>query len=245
MRFCASSKDGEALEQAFATLSVSGVTLDTPPTAKAVNAASQPSRIQSDVPKAQELSTILMAMRKLREAIVGSHRTDQFAQRAYIFIIHATTLTKHMESYHPALLYLLRIIHPCTPLSAPELQEFVGYLILDLACRQGELSEADRRVDAVLNALVHDSWYRFWRIKRAVDGYQRALMNWADEDMRMHALKCLGRSYLAADKSYVERVADAKWEDLVKNGCGWQLEDGGKIMIRKPKPRVPSSQPQG
>jgi hypothetical protein len=186
-----------------------------------------------------------MAMRRLREGILGSRRRDAFAQRAYMFIAQASILTRSWESYQPTLLHLVHSIHAQTPLSPLELRDYVGYMILDLACRQNELVQAfalkvkfahqDRRVAAILKALVHDDWPRFWRIRRAVDGYQRALMGFAEERMRLHVLKCLGRSYLNADRVFVERSTDAKWEELTKSGVGWQLQDNGVVVIRKPK----------
>lgn len=186
-------------------------------------------------------------MRRLREGILGSRRHDRFAQRAYMFITQAGILTRQWESYQPALLHLLRGIHPHSPLATPELRDHVGYYILDLACRKDDLAEAykaklafehrDRRVAAVLKALAQHDWVKFWRLKRAVDGYQRALMEFAGERVRMHALKCLGRGYLSADKGFVERAADARWQDLVGSGVGWQLQEDGKVMIRKPKPK--------
>lgn len=193
------------------------------------------------------MPNILLAMRKLREGILGARRRDSFAQRAYIFIIHACILTKHWESYQPALLYLLNHIHPVTPLSIPELHEYVGYRILDLACRQYELVDAyavklhfkhrDRKVAVVLHSLVHDDWVKFWRARRAVDGYQRAIMEFAVERMRMHALKCVGRSYMNVDKRFVERTGDARWEELVEGGVGWELQESGNVVIRRPKPK--------
>lgn len=185
-------------------------------------------------------------MRKLREGILGSRRVDAFAQRAYIFIIQTSILLHSWESYLPALLYLLHTIHPSIPLSHSEFQEFSGYLVLDLACRQRELLAAitakrdfgneGRKVEAALRALVRDDWVRFWRIRKAVDGYQRAIMEFAVEGVRLHALKCLGRSYMSVEKGFVERSGDARWEDLVKGGVGWELEEGsGKVLIRKPK----------
>ena len=269
MRFCANSGGGEKLEEAFSSLSLQSTSLTKAASSTSSNNSNshtdiggggsgrevpppgqkQTAQDQNDDTKTQsqnqELSTLVMAMRKLREAIVASHRVDEFAQRVYIFIIHATILTKHWESYLPALLYLLRAIHPQTPLPQPELQELVGYWVLDLACRQNEIGEAwrvrcryrlrDRRVDRVIRALVHDDWVVFWRYRRLVDGYQRALMGWAEDAVRVHALKCLGRTYMSADRAYVERATDRKWEDLVKSGVGWELGDGDVITIRRPK----------
>ncbi|KAF7191948.1 hypothetical protein HII31_06758 [Pseudocercospora fuligena] len=248
MKFCASAGGGEGLEEALSSLSIQD---STPLTGSKKSTQTQERPQLPHRPSATErpndLPNILLAMRKLREAVLGSRRVDNFAQRAYMFIIHASILTKSWESYLPALRYLLRTIHIHTPLSDPELQEFSGYHVLDLSCRQNELLDAfavklrfkqkDRRVNAVLNSLVRDDWVRFWRMRRVVDGYQRAIMEFAVDRMRLHALKCLGRGYMQADKAYVERSGDSSWNDLVKNGCGWQLQESGVVMIRKPRPK--------
>ncbi|KAK6003582.1 hypothetical protein QM012_009353 [Aureobasidium pullulans] len=242
MKFCASHPSGETLEAAFHNLDLDSSS--TTPTPAPLN-ATQPQQPTSQEPP-QEMSMILMAMRKLREALVSCHRVDAFAQRVYTFQIRAAILCRHLETYHPALQYLLYKIHPRTPLSRPELQEFASYLILDVACRQGEFVDAyrlrkgygirDRKVDAVLKALVHHDWVLFWRTRRAVDGYQRCLMSWAEDGMRLHALKCLGRSYMMVDKAFVERSAERSWDELVeRDKVGWILRDDGVVVIRKPK----------
>lgn len=252
MKFCASSSGGEDLEHAFASLSIKSPTVNDaqPPPANASGQASSRPPMHhrpSATDRPNDLPNILMAMRRLREGILGSRRRDSFAQRAYMFIAQASILTRSWESYQPTLLHLVHDIHAHTPLATLELRDFIGYMILDLACRQNELVQAyalkvqfahqDRKVAAVLKALVHDDWPRFWRIRRAVDGYQRALMGFAEERMRLHVLKCLGRSYLNADKVFVERSTDAKWEELTNSGVGWQLQDNGVVVIRKPKPK--------
>ena len=239
MKFCASI-GGDSLDKVFASLSLSS-------TSKGGVATKEP---RDGVPESTtdspaELATIMMATRKLREGIFASRRVDAFAQRAYIFIIRAAILTKHMESYYPAMLHLLNRIHPVQPLPAAELREFVGYYILDLACRQGDYTGAydvrnqyefkDRRIEMVLGALVHDNWCVFWRMRRAVDGYQKRLMEWAEDALRVHALKCLGRTYLTVEKAYVERVAEKSWESLKReNNLGWEL-DGDKVVVRRVK----------
>jgi hypothetical protein len=243
MKYCASHPSGESLEAAFHSLDIDSTS--TSPTPTPLNPAKAPQHpTTQETP--QEMSTILMAMRKLREALVSSHRTDAFAQRVYTFQIRAAILCKHLETYHPALQHLLYRIHPKTPLSRPELQEFASYLILDAACRQGEFVDAyrlrrgygvrDRKVDAVIKALVHDDWVLFWRMRRAVDGYQRCLMSWAEDGVRLHALKCLGRSYMMVDKAFVELSTERSWDELVeKDKVGWILREDGMVVIRKPK----------
>lgn len=174
-------------------------------------------------PSIDELSTVLAALRKLREAITASNRCDTFAKRAYFFAIHVSILCHDWSSYIPALHSLLQKIHPRNPLAPHDLKEYVALLILDQACRQADYAAAyqtrlhygvrDFRVDAVLRSLVADNWVSYWRLKRSVDGYQRSVMEFGDGAMRIHALKCLGRTYMSADRGFVERAADAGEED--------------------------------
>ncbi|KAF1959706.1 hypothetical protein CC80DRAFT_489810 [Byssothecium circinans] len=198
-------------------------------------------------PPVNELTTVLSALRKLREAITATGRKDAFARRAYFFGVHAGVLCKDWESYSPALNSLLTTIHRQLPLSAPDLKEYVGLLILDQACRQGDLALAhetrikygykDRRVELVLKALVADNWVVFWKMKKAVDGYQRSVMEFAEKDVRLHALKCLGRGYMSCDRKYVESCTEKEWKELVEEGVGWELTETDKVLIKKPKPK--------
>jgi len=62
-------------------------------------------------------------------------------------------------------------------------------------------------------------------------------MEYAEKNMRLHALKCLGRTYMSAERQYVERCADQKWPQLVADGVGWELGEDDKVIIRRPKAR--------
>jgi hypothetical protein len=195
-------------------------------------------------PSIDELATVLQALRKLREAITASNRTDVFARRAYYFNIHVAILCHDWESYVPALHSLLYTLHPRSPLPAHDLKDFVGLQILDQACRQADpagaretkmrFGFADRRVESVMRALVADDWVGFWRARRGVDGYQRSVMEWADGRVRVHALKCVGKSYMRADRRFVERMAERGW---VTDGLGWELEENGGVVIQRAKGR--------
>lgn len=252
MKFCGAS--GDALTAQFAAMSLSNgrdsMLLKKKGKDEMVAGGVEPGHVTAlPTPESKspspELQLILSAMRKLREAIVAIRRTDNFAQRAYIFIIHAALLVQAWESYVPALTYLLHEIHPRTPLSIPELNEFASYHILDLACRLGDYHTAfsvrslynirDRRVDAVLKALVRDDWVGFWRVRRRVDGHQRALLRFAEEGVRLHALKCLAKTYFSVEKAFVQASADRDWVELVRNGVGWELVEGDRVVIRRPK----------
>ena len=186
---------------------------------------------------------IIQAMRKIREGIVASHRLDDFTTRVYRFIIRATILLRHMPSYHPALLHLLHNVHPVVPLSSAELNEFVGYYILDLACRQNDLAAAfeiqhryeyrDRSVALLLKALVHGNWFLFWRVKASMDESQRCLLDSADDRVRRNAVNALSRGYLKAQRTYVERATNCAWIDLeVQDSLNWVLE-GETVTMRR------------
>lgn len=259
MRLCAINEKQLSMLFASVTLTDTPITtgfgLQLPPTPAAATEFSLPTPSTSDTlpaplltfnsPPINDLSTVLSALRKLREAITATARKDAFARRAYIFGIHAAVLCKDWASYLPALTHLLTVLHPSSPLPPPDLKEYVGLLVLDQACRQSDLALAhetrlkygykDRRVEMVLKALVNDNWVSFWKMKRAVDGYQRSVLEFAEQSMRVHALKCLGRGYLSASKSFVERSADRKWTELIKDGVGWELVGDDKVIIKKPK----------
>ncbi|KAF2871852.1 hypothetical protein BDV95DRAFT_27448 [Massariosphaeria phaeospora] len=238
MKFCASSSNGDDLARQFAALLPHDFFLG------ASDAKPPPISQPSNHPVG-ELSAIIAALRRLREAITATARKDQFAMRAYIFNIHAAILCRDWESYSPALVSLLGVVHPQNPLSEQALHEYVGYMILDLACRQGDIEAAhrirlryqykDRRVELVLKALVADNWVIFWKMKKAVDGYQRRLMEFTELRMRIHALKCLGVGYLSADRMWVEACADRNWADLIKDGVGWELTEFDRVIIKRPK----------
>lgn len=240
MKFCATTGGGEPLEAAFASMSIASQPGQRPPLQHRPSATERPN----------DLPNIHMAMRKLREGILGSGRRDLFAQQAYIFIIQASILTQQWESYQPALLHLLFGIHPHVPLSASQLRDFVTYLILDMVCRQEDYAEAlivqqkfrhdDARTTGIVNSLIREDWPKFWRLRRAVDGYQRSLMGFAERRVRQHAMKCIGRSYMSVHVSYVERCADTSWSALVDDGVGWQLQRDDTVIVRKPKTKTTS-----
>ena len=239
MTFCSEAGRGDELLRRLARLEISEQ--DGP-----IHGTTKPAVPTEPLDASQKgLLTLMMAMRKLREGIVASKRVDEFSIQAYIFCIRLSILVKHMESYHPAILYLLNKMHTVVPLTATELQEFVGYLVLDLACRQNELEESyairhryglhDPKVDAVLRALAHDNYFLFWRVKRSVDGHKAKIMEFSEDVMKRQTLKCLGRSYLDIDLPALEQYSNSSWPVLKKEySVGWQLE-GTKVIIRKPK----------
>ena len=203
-----------------------------------------------------ELTIILLALRKLREALLATSATavsPLFSQRVHVFSIRLAILALDWESYFPSLLHLLSASNtPQDQLPSNEVTEMTTYLLLDMACRQGEYAYAyallagsksrhdfqNRNVNDVLDAVVTRNWIKFWRVRRRVDGYERALMQWAVADMRRDALKAIGRTYMTCDLNWVLHCAsggEMSWEELVKKeNVGW-IRDGDKVIVRKPK----------
>ncbi|KAI0536484.1 hypothetical protein GGR58DRAFT_392909 [Xylaria digitata] len=242
MTFCSDAGERDELLRRFASHS-SSPTNNTP--SRPVPRNAKPSNPKQDDSKA--LSDVLSALRKLREGIVASKRTDDFAIQAYLFCIRLSILVKHPESYHPAILHLLRRIQPVHSMTTVELNEVTSYLVLDTACRRNNLGEAfalrhryclkDSKVNAVLDALTHDNYVEFKRLRQRVDGHRAKLLEYAEEPVRKHLLKCFSRTYLSVDLSFLETCADSSWARLTaEDGVGWEL-DGSKVVIRKVKAR--------
>ncbi|OJD19446.1 hypothetical protein AJ78_00620 [Emergomyces pasteurianus Ep9510] len=211
-------------------------------------------------PPAEELSILLLSLRKLREAILAtsSKTSIAFSQRVHIFCVRVSILAQHPPSYYPPLQRLLKHLHSTTnPLDPSDLHEFTTYLILDYACRQGDMPAAyalrarskvafgyrNNSVDNILRAIMHDDWVLFWRVKRNENAYTKALINWAVDGIRRRALKAVGRAYLSVDVDYLLECCAGEsegwtWETLVeKEGLGWKRE-GDKVLIRVRKPNV-------
>ncbi|CAJ2513214.1 Uu.00g013330.m01.CDS01 [Anthostomella pinea] len=256
MTFCSDAGERDELLRRFASLDLSSKkeTASSKPTGNTSRDASQhaPPRPSMAAPatvpnNTKGLSDVLSALRKLREGIVASKRMDDFAIQTYLFCIRLSVLVKHPESYHPAILHLLRRIQPFHSMTTVEMSEVVGYLVLDTACRRNDLGEAfalrhryrlkDTKVDGVLDALAHDNYVEFNRLKRRVDGHRAKLLEYAEEGMRKHVLKCFGRTYLSVDLEFLETCTGSPWARLTtENGVGWELE-GGKVIIRRVKAR--------
>ncbi|KAK4227443.1 hypothetical protein QBC38DRAFT_477840 [Podospora fimiseda] len=198
----------------------------------------------SSTPSQTDISLILSSLRKLREAIVASKRRDAFSSQVYLFAIRTGILASSYETYYPALLYLLRSIHPVHNLTSVEFHEVVSYLVLDTACRRGDLASAyalrnkykikDAKVDGVLKALVGDNWVLWNKMKRGVDGYRSKIMEFAEGDVKGQTLRALGRAYLSVPLGYLEGATGESWDVLRdKFKVGWELGTDGKVVIRR------------
>ena len=274
MAFC--SRHSKTLDDAFASLRIKHETLTVEPSSPGLKdtstARGMPATLNvssdmipdsrgerasplSDPEPSAELSVILLALRKLREAMLASHAarlSAEFDQRVHVFNVRLAVLAYHPPSYHPALLHLLSTLSKDHPLVATELSEMVTFFILDLACRQDNLAEAlavqsrsrtafgynNPEVARILAALATNDWVLFWRVRRKVDGYARAILHWKIATLRKIYLTALARSYMTCDVGWIlssSTGSEMSWEDLIqREDVGW-LREGSKITIRKPK----------
>lgn len=232
------SIEQHGLTTQFKDLSISGSKNGTPISSSRNDIDDIPSR-----PKEEE--ALLMAMRRLREGIVASKRVDGFAVEVYTFCIRATIVAKHLESYHPALLHLLRVLYPRFHMARSARKEFVVYLILDLACRQGDLGQAfaarsayrcrDADVDAILDALTHGNYWLFWRVKKRVSRCRAQLMEYGEEGVRTLAVRCLQKTYFTVDEQLVVDWTGLEWRKLSSaRQLGWE-HDGQRVVLRRQK----------
>lgn len=262
MRFCADHRDD--LDAALASLptNASSDATSNPPTAQT---SSSPNPANPAVtPPAVELSRLLLSLRKLREAILSTATKTpvEFAQRVHVFSIRLSILAQHPPSYFHSLKYCVDKLHSKShPFQESEVKELISYLILDYACRQDDMVAAfdlrtrarkehafhSQTIDRILAALMHDNWVVFWQVRKSVDSYFRAVMNWAVDRVRRHALKAMGSAYLNVHVSWIMSACTGDderwtWDKLVETEkLGWQKE-GEKVIIRRPRPRPPPSQ---
>lgn len=197
----------------------------------------------NDSGQSKEVSVIMQAIRKLREAIVATNRTDAFARDAYIFMLHAAILIRHPESYHPALLHLMRRIHPLSPLDDEQYGQVLSYYILDLACRQERLDLAlelsfwrdkiNPSVSLLVRALAHENWVRFGQLKKGLDVFSSQLADSASHKLHLHAMRCIQKTYLKVDKAFVERSMMTSWAQLEPTyNIKWAISEGDILKTR-------------
>ncbi|KLU88877.1 hypothetical protein MAPG_07858 [Magnaporthiopsis poae ATCC 64411] len=190
--------------------------------------------------KSKDLTVIMMALRKLREAIVASKRADDFAVQTYLFCIRLAVLVKQPESYHSAIQHLLRRINN-RPQQQQQSQQQQEQLLSPTSpdsqhqhhghnhSRHQQQQQKSRRLGRTSVVLSHAGHWRGSQdpitmrreLKRDNStvvppsgnkffGHKARLMEFAEPSMRRHALLCLGRSYLSVDCSFLERCAGGR-----------------------------------
>ena len=195
-----------------------------------------------------EVSVITQAMRKLREAIVATRRIDdEFACRAYVFMIRATILLQYHEAYHPALIYLLRSSQTQTSpfIQGDLLRQLVEYQVLDLACRQRDLPSAYQlslqhglrksKTFILLKAMARGDWVLHRKTTDTLDRFQRCMVQVSSDVVLQHALSCIGKTYLQIEEQYLQKWFRRSLNELpAEQKVNWS-SNADMVIIRQIK----------
>ncbi|KAG5364486.1 putative membrane protein [Yarrowia sp. E02] len=243
IRFCYDAGDGSVLKAALKAVEKSqAVSWDTDQ--KGGKRAGD-----KDRSKKPAIDSIIMSLRKLREAMIAQQPSD-FMKVVFLFSVRVTSTMGHYASYVPSVLKLLEI-HEELPLTNAEIQEVCGVYALYLAIVAGNVSGGyeildrngwkDSRLQAVLRAWETKdsvSWARLYATE--TDLGRSKMMQSGDSHMAMECLKRVGKSYFFIQTAELEKMIGWKWPAIQKDlGCGWRQEVDGRIIIRERRQKAP------
>ncbi|KAK9327717.1 hypothetical protein V1520DRAFT_348119 [Lipomyces starkeyi] len=239
---CANAPGVDALRRTFQTLTIG-----------TEHAVDQDEETDEDAARRMALDHVVLGLRKLREAVIASGPPTPFAKKLLLFSVRVTVLLGHYQSYLPAMKRLLDDVHPVIPLSAAERYEIGGLYVLHLVHFSNDLTAAydamqhydlfdDLALRQVLRAWA-DVDYVLWRRRYDAepDSGRRRIMAFGDRIMAIETLKRLGTAYFFMQKDEIEKLTGRRWIDCVeKLGCGWRLEETGRVVMRERKHRLPA-----
>lgn len=190
------------------------------------------------------VNQILMALRKLREALLSSE-TDAFAKRVFLFSVRIAASMGHYQTYIPSIHYLL---HRARPLLTPtEMSELATLLSLHLAHFNQHNTKAletyhqyklnDRQLFKALKSWSTGDYFTWVKIYNSeCDACKSAVMAMGLPHMMSHLINVIQSSYFTVTKSYLEQHVlpdGVVYDDLVqKYRCQWQL-DNDIVIVRK------------
>lgn len=146
----------------------------------------------------------------------------------------------HYQTYVPSINYLLK---NKSKLSPAELNEITNIFALHLAHFSNNNSAAlrvcheyasdDLKLQRALKAyrtLDYFTWFKLYRFEKDLL-YQR-MMEFGEDRMTKHSLRCIQKSYFQLPKDYIDSVFHVDFETLKSNShCDWTLKDN-VVVIR-------------
>ncbi|KAJ8100887.1 hypothetical protein POJ06DRAFT_237052 [Lipomyces tetrasporus] len=236
---CADAPGVDALRRTFQTLTIG-----------TQHGVDQDDGSDEDAARRMALDHVVLGLRKLREAVIASGPPTPFAKKVLLFSVRVTVLLGHYQSYLPAMKRLLDDVHPVIPLSSAERHEIGGLYVLhlvhfsnDLTAAYDAMQQYDLFDDLALRQILRawaDFDYALWRRRYHAepDSGRRRIMAFGDRTMAVETLKRLGTAYFFMQKDEIERLTGWRWTDCVeKLGCGWRLEETGRVVMRERKHR--------
>lgn len=196
-------------------------------------------------------------VRKLREALTASKRSDIFAAQVYLFAIRAGILLDSCENYHPALQHLLRSTGLKRRLRSRDYDECLSYEVMDMSGRRQQLEPALSLCNSLLykatgarfkdvskardvvTAYVRGSWVAFREARNTATALQRILIRPLEQRLQSHAAMCLTKTYFSIEAAFVPKFFDTTAQsffDAHASKRGWTMDDTS-IQLRKMKAR--------
>lgn len=165
---------------------------------------------------------------------------DEFTISVFLYSIRIATRVGHYQTYVPSISYLLK--HH-SKLSASNLNEIINIFALHLAHFSNNNEDAieivhryandDIKLHRVLKAwrtLDYFTWFNLYHSES--DLLYHRMMQFGENRMINHSLKCIQKSYFQLPKDYVDSVFHIDFETLkTKFACDWALKEQ-TVVIR-------------
>lgn len=175
----------------------------------------------------------------MREALL-KFDPDEFTISVFLYSIRIATRVGHYQTYVPSINYLLK--HH-SKLSASNLNEIINIFALHLAHFSNNNEDAieivhkyandDIKLHRVLKAwrtLDYFTWFNLYHSES--DLLYHRMMQFGENRMINHSLKCIQKSYFQLPKDYVDSVFHIDFETLkTKFACDWTLKEQ-TVVIR-------------
>lgn len=198
----------------------------------------------SSSPKSPTIDSILVSLRKLREALLHL-LPDDFSRRVFLFSVRVSAPVGHYQTYVPSIHYLLR---RGSGISALERREMALLLVLHVSHVNGDNSHAfrvfyrylDRTADmktlVILESWIHGEYSVWVRMYNAeADPATAAIMAVGVRKVVTHMAACITRAYfnvlvIALEEWLPRGVTIAMVQE--EYGQKWRVE-GDNVVVRE------------
>ncbi|EMR11130.1 hypothetical protein PNEG_00726 [Pneumocystis murina B123] len=180
----------------------------------------------------------LYLFRQLREGITASQRIDNFTCGLYETSVRVGIYMNHVESYVPALCYLLEVIYPKLLKPFAQNQMVTCYLLYLCSLRnfQGlyemknkwELDAQDIPFE-FSKILIQNNYIAWWKLRQRVPWLYQRLIDLSREQIQERCVSVIKASYYKITKKWMETYIGL----ALFSKTGWIIEDSW-IKIREP-----------
>ncbi|KAG5439629.1 hypothetical protein PCK2_000763 [Pneumocystis canis] len=174
---------------------------------------------------------------QLRESIRASRRLDAFTCEVYETSIRVGIYMNHVESYLPAMQYLIDVVYPAL-LRSFSGNPLVTCYLLYLACGISdlhELYEVKRRLQIhsqdlsfrIARMMVENNYVGWWRLRNQVSWLYRRMIDQGRASMQERCVRVISAAYYKISRQWVE-----SYIENVSETTNW-IVDGDQVYPRK------------